>query len=404
MRKGASFFRLVGFELKKVFLSPMMPVFLAALLLLNGWKLSSEYQRKTSEFHAYQTVYEEFYSRWKGPITSEKVTELMTVFGPLEEKAGTWSLNMEQGSGQYTISEESDFRFFSSRFYNEIKYDYLYQNEAVRVAGSARTLAEFYAGRNAYAARKNAAAAELFRGRSIPQFADTQWVEVWLNHDYSAMMVLLMCLFGLCGVFVVERETEMYMLLRTTRFGSGITVTAKLTASALFALTLGALFFGEDVLLLQMLSGHAEALSSPVYAIRYLEATPLTMTIGQFLFWTAALKTLGVLCCGLGILLISCCCKRVLGAFVGGLGFLMALVVLQEACRTRMALKWFNPMELVMARELVTETTFINVFGQPVLLHGFVTAGILLTMAALTAGILLRNPGRAGRRRRNASV
>ena len=88
-----------------------------------------------------------------------------------------------------------------------------------------------------------------------------------------------------------------------------------------------------------------------------------------------------------------------LTTFVAGFGALMALTVLQEFCRTRFGLKWFDPMELVIVREIVTETKFVNVLGQPVLLHTFVIGGVLLTMGALYGLILRCNPGAAGRRR-----
>ena len=245
---------------------------------------------------------------------------------------------------------------------------------------------------------KNNAIADIFEGRSIPQFADTRYIEVWLNHDYSAMLVLLLCLFGLCTVFVTERETEMYMLQRTSKLGSGMTVAAKLAASLAYIILVCVLFFGEDFLVLQLLADHWEVLHSPVYAIKYLETTPLNMSIGQFILWSGTVKTLGMIACGCIILMASCLCRRVLTTFVSGFGCIMALIVLQEFCRTRIWLKWFNPLELVMVRELVTETVFANVLGHPVHLNLFVIAGIMLTIVVMYAAILLCNPGRMERR------
>ena len=75
----------------------------------------------------------------------------------------------------------------------------------------------------------------------------------------------------------------------------------------------------------------------------------------------------------------------------------MALVVLQEFCRTRYYLKWSNPVELVMVREIVTDTAFVNIFGLPFHLYAFVAAGVLLIMAVMVLGILRCNPGRMER-------
>lgn len=395
--------RLVWWELRKNFRGPWVPLFLAILLLTNAWKLQWEYRDAIGEFTEYEPVYQDFYSRWKGAITQEKVGQLMRIYGPLEEKWQTLSLQSAQGTGQYTGSENQDYRFFASQFAEEMKYDYFYASEASRIVSQARALGDFYADLgNTYEAKKNDIISGLFSRRAIPDFADTRYLEVWLSHDYSAMVVLLLCLFGLGTVFVTERETEMYMLLRTTRLGGSAAAAAKLTASLLYVVTVCVLFFGEDFLVLQLLSGNWDALRSPVYAIRPLEASPLTVTAGQFILWSGAVKTLGVAVCGCGILLFSCLSRQVLTAFVSGFGYLMAMVLLQENARNWAALKWMNPMELVMIRELAGRAVFVNVLGIPVPLYRFVLFGVSVTGAALLAGVLLTSPGRMERGRRHA--
>lgn len=388
MKKHSSFLRLLTFEWRKNFLSPWLLIFTAVLLLLNSWKLHAEYSKKTEEFASIDHIYEDFYAQWCGSITAEKIESLMEVYGPLEDFG---SLSFVPGSGTYADTEMGDHRFLFSNFYNEMKYDYLYVNQAIEIAQRAEALTDL---------RPEAAKeAELFRGRSIPQFADTRYIEVWLNHDYSAMLVLLLSLFGLCTVFVTERETQMFMLQRTARNGGAATAGAKLAASVLYMILLCLLFFGEDFLILQLLSGHWEALSSPVYAVRALAVTPLRMTIGCFVLWSGFIRTLGILGCGWLMLLASALMKRVLTAFGGGLAAVMGMVVLQENCRTRVGLKWFDPMELVMVREIVSDTNFVTIFGVPILMHHFVIAGVVVTILVLTVLILRFQPGQWERRR-----
>lgn len=391
--------RLVGFELRKAFLEPWILIFLVALLLVNGWKMLDTYHKKVAEWEPHQEVYNIFYEKYTGSITPEKISDLMAVYGPLKAKADSMSLSLQYDPEAYTYSELLDERFFNTLFYTEMQYDYLYQNEAHQIVRQAGTLAKLAdAVGNSYEAEKNRAIMEDFTGRSIPRFGDTRPSEVLLNYDYSAMLVLLMCLFGLCGVFVTERESEMTLLLRTTCHGGMVTAAAKLTASLIFTVTVCALFFGEDFLVVQLASGRRDALSSPVYAIRYLETTPLTMTVGRFFLWAGMVKTLGVLCCGCLILLVSCLAKRVLSAFAVSLSLLMSCVLLQEICRSRTWLKWFNPMELVIVREIVAEDRFVNIFGHAVRLYEFVLCGILLTMLCLCLGILCRSRSRRGGR------
>lgn len=389
--------RLVGFELRKAFGGPWMVIFLTLLLLMNGWKMLDTYGKKVAEWEDYEEVYDTFYEKYAGSITHKKIGDLMGVYGPLKAKADSMRLSFQRDPEAYTYSEFLDERFFSTMFYTEMQYDYLYQNEAYHIVSQAGALAELAdAVGNTYEVKKNRAIIADFAGRAIPKFADTRPSEVLLSYDYSAMLVLLMCLFGLSGVFVTERETDMTMLLQTTCHGGGATAAAKLTASLIFTVTVCALFFGEDFFIVQIAAGRWEALSSPVYAIRYLETTPLTMTVGQFFLWAGVMKTLGVLCCGCMILLVSCLAKRGLSAFVVSLGLLMGCVVLQEVCQSLPWLKWFNPMELVIVREIIAEDRFVNVFGSAVHLYRFVLIGILLTSVCLCLGVLYCSRGRRG--------
>ena len=387
MKKLASFFRLLSFEWRKNFMSPWLLIFTVLLLCLNAWKLNSEYTKKTAEFSASDSAYEELYARWSGTITAEKIAELMEIYGPLENIG---ALSSALGSGTYTDTEFSDYRFIFSNFYNEMKYDYLYVNRAIEITERAESLSQLDP--------KYDAVGDLFQGRKISQFADTRYLEVLLEHDYSAMLVLLLTLFGLCAVFVSEKESQMFMLQRTTRNGGATTVAAKLVASTLYIILLCVLFFGEDFLVLQLLSGHYEALSSPIYALRSMEATPLNMSIGRFILWSGVIRTIGMIGCGCLILLTSCLTKRVLTSF--GIGFivLISMVALQENCRTRMWLKWFDPMELLMVRELINNTNYTNVFGVPMLTHIFVIFGMFVTILSVTLLILRFQPGRQERR------
>lgn len=398
--KPKTFLRLLGFEIKKNFLSPWMLVFLAALLLTNGWRIQEEYARDTRRTAGIEPLYESFYERWRGTVTPEKIRDLMTLYGPLDEKAERMELSVQPGTGTWLSSEQDDWAFLRFQFAEEMEYDYLYVNRAAGITARAQKLSELCAqAGNRYEAAKNQKIAQAFYGRSIPAFADTRHIETWLAHDFSSLLVSFLCLFGLCTVFVTEQETEMYMLQRTARLGGGATVAAKLTASALFVLAVCVLFYGQDYLTLQLLSGHFEALASPVYAIPALRATGLRMTVGQFILWHSAVKSLGVFGMACGILLLSCLCRRVLTAFAAGFGMILGLALLQEFSQLRPLLKWFNPMESIMVRELLENITFVNVFGIPVRLEHFVLLGMAVTVALLVLGILRWNPGRVERSR-----
>lgn len=401
--RARAFARLVGFECRKAFLNPGMVIFFVALLLFNGWKIHDSYARKVAEWADYEAQYAETYAKYSGTITAEKISDLMTVYAPLEVKKNRHELSYDYDPNAYTYSEGMDEKFYRTLFYTELKYDYLYQNEAYRIAENALRMAAFYEGiGNDFEAAKNKQIAADFSGRVIPVFYDTRGYEVLLSYDYSAMLVLLFSIFALCGVFVTERETDMYMLLRTTKNGTGSSVAAKLTAATIFVIVICAAFFGQDFLSIYFASPRNEVLQSPVYALRALESTGLSMTVWQYFLWATIVKTVGILACCTMILLVSSLFKQTLGAFFTSLALLLGSVALQEFCQGKLPLRWFNPMELVISRELVYRDAFVNVFGLPVRLHSFVPAGVILTVAMTILGILYLNRSYHNRVRRRA--
>lgn len=404
--KGKRFFgRLMGFELRKSFFTPMMLLFLVALLGMNYWKLNAEYDERTSLFAQYASAYEDRYACWSGTLTPEKMGNMMEILAPLQEKFNSRSLSSMPGSGVYTDTEFDDYLFLSDNFADEMQFDYLYPNTVSSICQKAQQLVALGEKTgNSYEVRKNTKIFYTFAGRQIPAFADTRWIEVWLEHDYSSMVILLLCIFGLSPVFVIERETQMHMLMRTTRRGGGWTAAAKLTASLLFVAGICVLFYGMDIGVLGLRSGHWEALRSPVYAMAYLAYTPLNMSIGSFMLWSMLVKGSGIISMSCIILLLSCLCRRVLITFISSFGMVVILTGALQLSRIKVACKWFNPMELVMVRELLPETRFANLFGQPMPFYGMMILGVAVVTAALIVCILVFHPGRAVRGRKNAKI
>lgn len=402
MKQHSSFWHLVWYECRKAFFTPVMLVFLAVLLLSNGWKIANSFQR-ADEFQEYDDVYSMFYDGYLGEITEEKKTHLMTIYAPLEDKAQNMALSDLYDPDAYTYSEATDYAFFLNLFYRQMSYDWSYGDEAASRAEEAHAIREIFArAGNAYETNRFRALQQTFENRQLPEFAETWSWEVLLSHDYSAMIVLLLSIFALSGVFVSERETDMVMLLRTTKKGSDTTVAAKLLTAALFTVTVCMLFFGEDFLIVYLMSGRTQALSSPCYVLEYFRLTPLNLTLGQYFLWAAVMKTLGMFFCGCIILLISSLCQQMLSAFFASFVVLAGCVVLQEFSGYALGLKAFNPMELVMARKLVKKCAFWNFFGTAVPLHILALLGSALLAVILLGGVIYANRSFHRRRRRRA--
>ena len=48
---------------------------------------------------------------------------------------------------------------------------------------------------------------------------------------------------------------------------------------------------------------------------------------------------------------------------------LLGSVALQEFSQGKIALRWFNPVELIIPRDIIWRDTYVNVFSQPVRLY-----------------------------------
>lgn len=392
MKPSKNFRELIYFEARKNFLNYWILVFLIALLLLNGWRLGVEYHQKCETFAPYSSAYEELYDQWKGPITAEHIKELMVLYAPLEQKFETQSLSYEKGSGRFTDTENQDFRFLASQFKREMEYDYLYVNTAYQIADQATRISEFT--ENSNIAQENAKIATSFRNRYIPCFSDTRYLEVWLDHDFSSMLILLLCLFGLSSVFVSERNSQMYMLQRTAKLGGNYTVKAKLFTSFLYVLLVSALFFAEDFLVLQFLSGHWDALWSPVYAIRAMEMTPLSISVWQYILLSGIVKMIAILSLSLIILLLSCVLHDVLTVFFESFGIIVALLLLQIISKTNAYLQLWNPTKVLSVHNLMQKPQYLHCFQITIPMYYVALAGQFILSIFLLVGIYRKNPGR----------
>ena len=390
MKKNArSFARLVFFEARKSYLNRWILLFLVLLLVVNGARLYSDYRDTVKRWDPYTEVYEEQYALYSGPITEKKMSELDAVYLPLEAKLRTMTLSREYDPNAYTYSEAIDELFFSTLFYQEMQYCAGYAEQSERVSALASDAADFSGNiGNSAAERENQKLSALFSGRTVSDFVDTRPMLLLVNYRFSTMLAVFLCLFGLCGVFVIERESDMVMLLKTSRRGGAETNAAKFTAALGFCLVACLLFFLEDFLLLLSVSRLFENLHRPIYALEQMKYSPLSISCGSYLLFSAGIRTVGVLGCGCWFLLISSLCKNTYLSFVFG-GCLTLLGSLAEPLsRSHLLLKWINPIELLDTAKLYSQSRYLSFFGLTLSRQTALLLGSLLFLLLLCTGIL----------------
>ncbi len=386
--------RLTKFEFRKLFANRTVLFLILGLMVVNGWQIYQTYEKNCILLRGdrYPEVYEEFYGIYAGEITPEKITSLLTIYQPMKELVYSRQGYPAEDPDSYTGNVGTDELFFSRLFVNEMEYDYLYQNYAYEIVQRARANMDFYETvGNSYEYQKNVRIVEDFQGRKIGNFTYTEMFHQYLFYDFSVIPLLIICIYGMSGVFVLEKETEMSMLLATSRNGGIRTAAAKVAASLLFCCLVCALFWLEDFGLFSLFYHPGEAAQNPLYSLSYFQNTPLRLSIGRFCFLLALVKTLGIwgFCCL--YLLLSSLCRSTLIPFVGGICLTVGLLFLQVKSLDTVITKCLNPAELVCGKGLFTQTQYVKLFGQPVRMYGPVIGSVAAAILVLMGLILWMN-------------
>ena len=283
----------------------------------------------------------------------------------------------------------SDKNLLEKYFVKPMQYSYGYSGQAAQVADRARRNSALYAELGVdYQQRESGAIYNLYAGRSIPSFAYREMCNYYLNYDFSIVLTLLLCLYGIIGTFVSEKETQMDMLLLVSPNGGRKTALAKILATTIFLLLVSLWFSLLDLIGFAASFQTFEGLNLPVYAIPAFAETSVNISILQYVFLSAALKCVGVWVVGMICLLVSMFWKNALLPFVINFALCMAMVV-SGAAYAYSNLLWtkvLNPYSLLTSRVLLGKTEFVNLGGFPVLTwQAAVWTAVIVGVVVVTA-------------------
>lgn len=379
-RRNKNFFGAIGFEFIKHFRNKATLIIILGLLLLNGWKICNLYKEKAivAVQPEFANAYNEFYSLYKGEITLEKINSLLAVYEPIREKLQDRTYSTAFDPNSYTYNAYSDEIFLSKCFLDEMEYDYTYQNQALKIVRQTQKNKAFFADKNLFEYRKNQLIENQFQNRKISDFFYTEMYQYYFFYDYSALLVLIICIFGMAGVFVIEKETEMEMLLATSRNGGLFTTVAKFMAALCFAVSVCMAFWIEDFVIFNICLGSLDAAKLPLYALQAFQNTMLCVNFNEFALGLSIIKTVGIVGCCFLFLLFSSVCKNTLIPFLSSFILSAVLIYLQRVACGKNILKCFNPFELVMGRDLFKNIDIINVFEFPIPLYVIVIGSVLM--------------------------
>ena len=391
--------RLIKYEFYKLFCKRSILVVLILFSIMNLFKIDSEFHSYSyladgNDSRSWNSVYWQLYENYKGEITAEKINHLLSIYQPLADATADMTASTAKDNlNMMTGNIYSDMNILEKYYVRPMEYFYHYRTYALKVAERAKENVAVYQERGqTYEVRKNSVIYNLYSGRNIKAFAYEEMYNYYLNYDFSGILVLFLCLYGVVSTFVCEKETQMDMLLLTNPNGGKKTVFAKIAAATLFVNSVVVWFSAVDYIGFAYFFGTAEGGNLPLYAISNFSTAAVNCNLWQYSILSAVIRAVGVWTMSMVFLLISMFWRNTLIPFVADFGAALYFIITgaSQSYLSNIWLKIINPYSLLANRILFSKTEFIGFAGYPI--QSFLAAivfAITVGMVSIIAMMLL---------------
>jgi len=366
---------------------------------MNLFKINSEFHSYSyladgNDSRSWNSVYWQLYENYKGEITAEKINHLLSIYQPLADATADMTASTAKDNlNMMTGNIYSDRNILEKYYVKPMEYFYHYRTYALKVAERAKENVVVYKERGqTYEVRKNSVIYNLYSGRNIKAFAYEEMYNYYLNYDFSGILVLFLCLYGVVSTFVCEKETQMDMLLLTNPNGGKKTTFAKIAAATLFVNSVVVWFSAVDYIGFAYFFGTAEGGNLPLYAISNFSTAAVNCNLWQYSILSAVIRAVGVWTMSMVFLLISMFWRNTLIPFVADFGAALYFIITgaSQSYLSNIWLKIINPYSLLANRILFSKTEFIGFAGYPI--QSFLAAivfAITVGMVSIIAMMLL---------------
>lgn len=368
--------RLIRYEFYKLFCKRSILAVLILFGIINLWKINGEFRSYSyladgNDSHSWNSVYWHLYDEFSGEITNEKINTLLAIYQPLQDATADMTASTATDNPDtMTGNVYSDRNLLEKYYVQPMKYFYHYSSYVAEVAEKARENVSIYKEQGqTYEARKNSVIYHLYSGRSIEDFAYQEMYNYYLHYDFSGILVLLLCLYGMIGTFVCEKETQMDMLLLTNRNGGRKTIVSKIIAVTIFVIGISLWFSFLDYIGFALSFGTIEGYNLPLYAIENFSTASVNCLLWQYAVLSAVFRAVGVWEICMAFLLVSLFWRNVLIPFVINLGAALCMVIAGAAQShySNVWLKVLNPYSMLSNRVLFGRTEFVGFADYPIL-------------------------------------
>ena len=391
--------RLIKYEFYKLFCKRSILVVLLLFSVINLFKINSEFHSYSyladgNDSRSWNSVYWQLYENYRGEITAEKINHLLSLYQPLVDATADMTASTARDNpDMMTGNIYSDMNILEKYYVRPMEYFYHYRTYALKVAERAKENVAVYQERGqTYEVRKNSVIYNLYSGRNIKTFAYEEMYNYYLNYDFSGILVLFLCLYGVVSTFVCEKETQMDMLLLTNPNGGKKTTFAKIAAATLFVNSVVVWFSAVDYIGFAYFFGTAEGGNLPLYAISNFSTAAVNCNLWQYSILSAVIRAVGVWTMSMVFLLISMFWRNTLIPFVADFGAALYFIITgaSQSYLSNIWLKIINPYSLLANRILFSKTEFIGFAGYPI--QSFLAAivfAITVGMVSIIAMMLL---------------
>lgn len=365
--------RLIGFEWRKSFLHLPLLLLLVLFTAADIAKIYGVYQENSylSMEESWKEIYWELYSDYSGEITLDKINSLLAIYRPLEEQtADLTATSASDVEGTLTGNIWSDRSLLNRYYVTPMQYCYTYRNLAAQIYLKANENVELFTNlENNFEVSKNQRTAILYASRQINSFYYTEGWFYYIYYDFSIILVLLLCLYGVSQIFTLEKESGMDRLLPTSRNGGRRTMAAKLIASTLFTAGVSLWFSVVDYVTFSIIFGLGNGAELPIYAIENLAYASVNLSILQFAAVNTLSRVLGFWIFSMAVLLVSVFCLHPLIPLATGVAAFtsLALAGAHWNYSGHVWLAVLNPYSMVVGRLLYGRTKFVSLLGIPLL-------------------------------------
>lgn len=406
--------RLIRYEFHKLFYKRSILVVLILFSVMNLFKINNEFHSYSyladgKDSHSWNSVYWQLYEIYSGEITTEKIKHLLSVYQPLADATADMTASTATDNPKtMTGNIYSDRNILEKYYVQPMEYFYHYRAYASEVAERAKENALLYKEQGqTYEGRKNSMIYHLYFGRSISNFAYQEMYNYYLNYDFSNILVLLLCLYGIVSTFVCEKETQMDILLLTNPNGGKETTLAKIVAATLFVISMAICFSVLDYIGFAVSFGTMEGYNLPLYAVSNFSTAAVNCNLLQYSILSAVTRAIGIWTMSMMFLLISMFWRNALVPFVADFGAASCLIFTgaSQSHSSNVWLKIINPYSLLTNRVLFGKTEFICLAGYPI--QSFLAAiifAVVVGLAVITVMVILSKRNFHCRNRRDRRI